>query len=298
MKASTRDYYRQRLLNVIDYIHAHLDSELDVNTLADIACMSPYHFHRIYRRLVQEPVNATVRRLRLQRAASELIRSDLSITQIANRVCYGSLEAFSRAFIKQFSQSPADYRKRHQHKAAALEPFIATLPVYKPEEITMYTTEIMEWDALSLVGYAHRGDYLDIGKAFEKLFVSGISQGFISENTRSIGLYYDDPKSVAIDQLRSMACVTIEPDKSDSVLAKDAELRPMTIPAGRCVSLLFKGPYPELEQPYDWLFGEWLPDSGYEMADFPPFEEYLNDPRETPPSELLTRIHCLLATDS
>ncbi|MEW8561123.1 MAG: GyrI-like domain-containing protein, partial [Candidatus Thiodiazotropha sp.] len=66
------------------------------------------------------------------------------------------------------------------------------------------------------------------------------------------------------------------------------------IPGGTCASLIFKGPYAELEKPYDWFFGEWLPQSGYEAADFPPFEEYLNDPKDTPPNELLTRISCLV----
>ena len=42
------------------------------------------------------------------------------------------------------------------------------------------------------------------------------------------------------------------------------------------------------------FFGEWLPHSGYEAADFPPMEEYLNEVKEILPSELLTRIHCLL----
>jgi len=49
-----------------------------------------------------------------------------------------------------------------------------------------------------------------------------------------------------------------------------------------------------LEKPYDYLFGHWLPESGLEAANFPPFEEYLNDPKTTPPNELLTRIYCLL----
>jgi AraC family transcriptional regulator len=71
--------------------------------------------------------------------------------------------------------------------------------------------------------------------------------------------------------------------------------KPLSIPAGRFAALLYKGPYAELEQAYDWLFGHWLPESGYDAAHFPIFEEYLNDPRVTPPNELLTRIHCMLA---
>ena len=73
-----------------------------------------------------------------------------------------------------------------------------------------------------------------------------------------------------------------------------SEFELFEIPKGKCVTLLYKGAYPEIEKPYDWLFGQWLPQSGFEVADFAPFESYLNDPKDTPPSELLTRIYCLL----
>jgi AraC family transcriptional regulator len=58
----------------------------------------------------------------------------------------------------------------------------------------------------------------------------------------------------------------------------------------RCASVLHKGPYAELETPYRYLFREWLPQSGEEAGDHACFEEYLNNPRELPPSEWLTRI--------
>ena len=86
-----------------------------------------------------------------------------------------------------------------------------------------------------------------------------------------------------------MACLTIEESQP-----LDNEFERVTVPAGKCVSILFKGPYAELEKPYDWLFGHWIPNNEKEIADFPPFEEYLNDPKTTPPNELLTRIYCLL----
>jgi AraC family transcriptional regulator len=92
--------------------------------------------------------------------------------------------------------------------------------------------------------------------------------------------------------LRSFAAISVP---QDVAIAEQGEVpETQTIPGGTCVSLLFKGSYAELEKPYDWLFGQWLPQSGYEAADFPPFEEYLNDPKETPPNELLTRINCFV----
>ncbi len=48
-----------------------------------------------------------------------------------------------------------------------------------------------------------------------------------------------------------MACLTV--DESQSL---DSSLERVTVPAGKCVSILFKGPYAELEKPYDWLFGQ------------------------------------------
>jgi len=290
MKKTTSANYQQRLTMVIDYIHDNINGNLDVNTLADVAFLSPYHFHRIYREIMQEPVNATVRRLRLQKAAIHLIRTDKSLSTIAKEVSYGSVEAFTRAFTKQFGASPGTYRSAKQNSSISDEPFIAMLPTEQKRYDTMYNVETISIDKMNLAGFSHKGDYMEITNTFEKLFMNAGSQNLLNEQTRSFGLYYDDPKSVDVEELRSMACLTI--DESQSL---DNEFERVTVPAGKCVSILFKGPYAELEKPYDWLFGHWIPNNEKEIADFPPFEEYLNDPKTTPPGELLTRIYCLLA---
>lgn len=67
-------------------------------------------------------------------------------------------------------------------------------------------------------------------------------------------------------------------------------VRLIEIPAARCATYLFKGPYSELEKPYRWLYDTWLAQSREEIGNHPPFEEYLNDARTTPPKVLLTRI--------
>lgn len=46
--------YEKRLKRVTDHIHAHLDDELDLDKLAEVACMSAYHWHRIYRAVLGE----------------------------------------------------------------------------------------------------------------------------------------------------------------------------------------------------------------------------------------------------
>lgn len=114
--------------------------------------------------------------------------------------------------------------------------------------------------------------------------------GLINDHTRFFGIYYDDHKTVNEENLKSKACITVDL----KTLPKEHEFEVMSIPPSNTVSLLFKGDYPELEQPYNWLFGEYLPSSQYQLKDFPPFEEYLNDFREVAPQDLLTRIYCLV----
>ncbi|MGH1539482.1 MAG: AraC family transcriptional regulator [Arenicella sp.] len=293
-KVLTRLNYQQRIETVVTYIANNLEQDLEVNQLAEIANFSPYHFHRIYREMMLEPVNATVRRYRLQYAAHQLIRSEQSIVTIAKQVRYGSVEAFSRAFLKGYGLSPAQYRQQRRNDCH-LDDSVASLtrPVLVKENITMYEIEMISLPETRIIGLDHKGNYMKIGAKFDQLFMQAGTAGLLAENTRSLGLYFDDPKSVAEQDLRSAACVTIDEQffsggKLDSFIE-------YLIPAGQYATLLFKGPYAELEKPYSWMFGEWLPDSGHEAGDFPPIEEYLNDPKETPPEELLTRIHCLIA---
>jgi AraC family transcriptional regulator len=293
MKQSTADSYRQRVIRVIEYIHDHLDADLNINLLAEVAFMSPYHFHRIYRELARETLNATIRRLRLHRAAGDLIRSAKPIVRIATDAVYSSPEAFSRAFVQQFGESPAQYRSARRERDTHYDtPFVAMLPPDIKEYRKMYIVEILKSDPVRLTGYPHRGDYMEIGRAFEKIFVFASSNHLLNESTRSIGLYYDDPKSVEKERLRAFAAISLPQEVELPDSDEAPELR--ELPGGTYASLLFKGPYAELETPYDWFFGQWLPQSGYEAADFPPFEEYLNDPKDTPPNELLTRINCFV----
>ena len=163
-------------------------------------------------------------------------------------------------------------------------------PKSDKEYKTMYQVEQQTTPALSLIAVEQKGDYMQIGQAFEKLSMMAGKLSLINDKTRYFGIYYDDPKTVKTGELRSKACITVDLN----TLPEQHEFEVMSIPAANSVSLLFKGDYPELEKPYDWLFGEYLPSSQYQLKDFPPFEEYLNDLREVAPQDLLTRIHCLV----
>ena len=152
----------------------------------------------------------------------------------------------------------------------------------------MFDVEIKSFPSLHLAAMAHKGSYMNIGQAFEKLMVRAGPQGWLANGVRMIGIFYDDPAEVNEAELRAKACIIL-PD--DLKIEDDGMVQPLDLPAGRTVCLRFKGPYAEMEGAYRWLFGTWLPQSGEEAADRPCIEEYLNNPRDVAPPDLLTDIH-------
>ena len=270
--------YEARIKRVIAHIYDHLDEDLNVARLAEIACFSPYHWHRIYRVLTGETAAQTIRRLRLHRAAGALVESEMTVEQIAHKAGYGSVEAFHRAFVKDYYLPPAAFRKQAINK-----PF-PTLDVTKDEQ--MNDVEIRQLDPIKLVCIPHKGSYMGIGKAFHELVVWATARGLGGKGSRIIGIYYDDPDSVAEEDLRALAGGVVDADFQ----LDDDKLVLHELVGGRTAVLLHKGPYAQAGQSYDWLYGTWLPQSGEQPADAPMYEEYLNDPQTTPPAELLTEI--------
>ena len=81
----TRQSYAARIGRVVDYLHDHIEEDLNLDLLADIAAMSRWHWHRVYTAMQGETVVATVRRLRLARAADRLANSEADIGEIAGK---------------------------------------------------------------------------------------------------------------------------------------------------------------------------------------------------------------------
>ena len=270
--------YEERLNRVVDYIHDHLEEEIDADRLAEVACLSPFHWHRIYTAMRGETVATTVRRLRLARAADRLANSAMPVMEVARRAGYGSVEAFGRAFKDAHGRPPADYRASGSHaafKAATQASDAAGFPV-----------SIETLPEVRCASVAHSGSYMQIDRAMGRLFEALIGQRLLAGPPRMIGLFFDDPDLVPTEKLRSVACVPVGREAKPA-----APLDETTLRGGLYARLRYKGPYADMKNAYRWLWGVWLPQSGYDPAEALVYEEYLNDPRNVPPSDLLTDIH-------
>ncbi len=95
----------------MSYIHAHLAQDLSLNTLADIAATSRFHFARMFELTAGMPPHAFITALRMDRAAA-ILRSGGSVAQAARAVGYASGHSFRLAFRAQLGRTPRDYRQQ------------------------------------------------------------------------------------------------------------------------------------------------------------------------------------------
>jgi len=93
MRTATLDDYKHRILRVMVHVQNHLEDPLDLDRLAGVAAFSPYHFHRVWKGMVGEPLDAYVRRLRLERAATRLKTTDRPIVDLALEALSSTIES-------------------------------------------------------------------------------------------------------------------------------------------------------------------------------------------------------------
>ena len=245
------------------------------SALADVAAMSRWHWHRVYTAMQGETAAATVRRLRLALSADRLANSDLALAAVAERAGYTTTEAFGRAFRQAYGMTPGVYRERGSHalfKAANRE-----------SDATGFSVEVVTLPETRCISVPHKGAFMAISRAFEQLFAVAGPAGLVTRQSMMIGIYFDDPDAVDEAELRSAACLAVEgtvPDGFDMLVTR----------GGPYARLSYTGPYADMRDAYRWLMGVWLPASGYEAADGPMLEFYLNSPANTAPADLRTDI--------
>jgi AraC family transcriptional regulator len=106
-----RQLHQKCVQHVIGHVSTHLSEHLKLHELAEIAGFSPYHFHRMFRRVTGEAVTECIRRLRLERAATLLtIDPDANVLDIAMQAGFNSQHVFARAFHARFGMSASQWR--------------------------------------------------------------------------------------------------------------------------------------------------------------------------------------------
>lgn len=285
--------FQDRLHRVFTTIESSLEDDLSVDWLCQQAHVSRFHFHRLCTAAFGMGVMTLIRRLRLKQAAFRLAyRPDDSITRIALTCGYDSPEAFSRAFRKHFGNSPSDFRRSPDFSVweQYYEP-IRTLrnqhmPNPKPE------IAVVELPAIPLAVMPHRGNPMQLGQTLQAFIAWRKRHGLSPKQHRTFNLVYDDPAMVPEEAFRfDVAC------EYKGELPPDSEpLETRTIPAGAYACARLYGSDDRLEVLVRALYDDWLPSSGYEVADFPLLFERVRFFPDVSEPDLITDVYLPLAS--
>jgi AraC-like DNA-binding protein len=99
-----------RVTRIVRRIEHEADAPLTLRVLAHEAGLSPYHFLRTFERSTGLTPHQYLRRARLRRAASRLLREPGRIVDVAFDCGFGDLSNFNRSFRAEFGVSPRRYR--------------------------------------------------------------------------------------------------------------------------------------------------------------------------------------------
>ena len=279
MRTITYNDYIQRINKVVAYINDHLDESLDLKTLAEVAALSEFHFHRVFKALKGESIGAHISRLRIEAAARLLRYSALSIEDIAFNIGYEAPAALSKAFKNQYGITPTQYRTNK-------DIYIMKKEIINPD-LALKAPKIIELEPKNLIYVALTGKYgtLDYGKAYEQLWAVVKSQKLFTKGIESICVSYDDPKITEASLQRSEVSLAIHKPAHP-----EGEVSCKTLAGGKYAVFFYQGSYSHLSAVYDAAM-RWVIDSEYEVREEPTFEKYLNDSRRTPEEKLKTEVY-------
>lgn len=107
--------YMIKMESSLEYIDQNLTGDVSLETLAEKAYLSKYHYHRLFHQYFGEGVSKYINKKRMESAAKELTETDQPIIDIALKYQYSSQEAFSRAFKRIYHITPGNYRRTYSY---------------------------------------------------------------------------------------------------------------------------------------------------------------------------------------
>jgi AraC family transcriptional regulator len=101
---------RERLNRVQDYIEAHLDDRLTLTEIAEVACLSSYHFTRSFKQTTGVGLHHYVMQRRLERAKTLMRRTNRPLAVIAQEAGFADQRHLNAAFSRETGVTPGQFR--------------------------------------------------------------------------------------------------------------------------------------------------------------------------------------------
>lgn len=101
-----------------DHADRHFAEPLDLAGLAAVACLSKFHFHRLFTATYGRTPAVYLQERRIERAQDLLRATNLTVTEVCWAVGFSSLGSFSSRFHQIVGESPSEFQRRYSGRGA------------------------------------------------------------------------------------------------------------------------------------------------------------------------------------
>lgn len=261
----------KELNQVMDYIEEHLTEELTLEEIANFAGASDYHLRTVFFHLAGLTLPEYIKNRRLAEANRALLKGH-SVTEVAYRYGYQSLDGFTRAFKKWSGFLPSEIAKMQHSKFFPKLSFKITVTGGISMEY-----KIVEQPEFYLAGVSQR-----VPMQFEgvNLAIVQLAQSITPEQRAEMhALQNLEPKQIVNASYNADAAFLKEEGQLThliGVLTTDGSpsqlLEKVKVPASTWAVFPNEGPFPTtMQETHANIYAQWLPSSDYEVIDVPGF---------------------------
>jgi AraC family transcriptional regulator len=279
------------ILRLLATVNGRRSEDVSLSALAALAHRSPFPLHRTFRRVTGETPKAYTARVRLARAAVDLLTTRRPVATIAFDNGFASHEVFTRAFTRWFGVTPRTYRTRglhpgpgkdaartHAANVTTAAPCIGLYRMTTVERSPSMSPEIFVKDQPEVYALVIRRRTGRDGIAETLAEILPAVFGYAQRN----GLAMAGPPFTRYPEI-GMGSLVME--GGVQLLAPPPEppgegIEVLTIPAGPAAVTVHRGPYDTLPDTYRVLEA-WLDREGRAPSG-PPREIYVTDPGDHP----------------
>lgn len=259
----TQKTHYEQINLALGYINSNFESDIKADELAKISGYSIFHFHRIFKSVTGENVNDYIRNTRLEKASNRLVYNQHQrIEEIAIGCGFATGTGFSAAFKKRFFLTPKEWRKVGYGLSSLSQSLLSQ--DHFTQEPKIVSQPIMPILYIRTFGYK-----ANMSNVWNKLYAWAEDKEVFNKPHKFIGLFHNHPSFLPYDDARYLACIHTEDD-----VFRSGEVGRCRIMDGKFAKFNFHCTHEELYSLMHLAYIKWLPESGFEMRNFPAYVEY------------------------
>ncbi|GGY83542.1 hypothetical protein GCM10011613_30550 [Cellvibrio zantedeschiae] len=285
MTSNQKNLYEAFANHISEYVQANLDKEIVIDDLSNRVGVSKYHLNRLFQATTGFQLGEFIQRRRLQHAYSLLASGESSVIDASLAAGYESHSAFSRAFFKAFGCKPNEVKLGTECEWKTPN----TLKNVSRRDLELQP-DIVDLPARTCFGLYGRGFRDNSFKSLGESLFAELGQRFQRINytdyfSSAVGVALESPWQGDQTASRFFAGVL----RAD--LPANLGLDEYFWAEGKWARFRYKGSYSLMWQTISRIYAGWVIPEAISLKDDAIVQVYLNNPKNTPESELLTEIY-------